>query len=464
MAIVAPLNTRTYALRAHVAATSARFGPLELAVALGAALAAVAGTIGADARWLPALGRIIIDRGTIPDGVPYASAPSAGWHNVPVLAELTLRGLTSVAGDRGLLVAQVVAVGASLAILAWDLRRAGADDFGGALVLLVVVIGALPALVIIRSQLFSLLFFAALVALLRREAREPSARVWLLLPLFAIWSNLHGAVLVGFAVAAAYLVLERGRRQPFVAAAVLGGSALAVCVTPALEHTPDYYLGVLHNEAARRGVELWAPLSLTSGFDLLLLAAAVTLVMLGLRARPALWETLALAALAVLTIRTARSGVWLLFFAAAPAARALRFGSGRSLRLAASALALSVAVAVFGLARGPLSTGAGKPLLDEALQRAHGTPILAEGVLAEQVALAGGRVWMSNPLDAFSRRDQSLYLDWLAGDPDGDAALRNAPNVVLVRRHSETGRRVSHDRRLREIASDATAVLYVKLR
>jgi hypothetical protein len=464
MAIVAPLNTRTYALRAHVAATSARFGPLELAVALGAALAAVAGTIGADARWLPALGRIIIDRGTIPDGVPYASAPSAGWHNVPVLAELTLRGLMSVAGDRGLLVAQVVAVGASLAILAWDLRGAGADDFGGALVLLVVVIGALPALVIIRSQLFSLLLFAALVAVLRKEAREPSARVWLLLPLFAIWSNLHGAVLVGFAVAAVYLVLERGRRQPLVAAAVLGGSALAVCATPALEHTPDYYLGVLHNEAARRGVELWAPLSLTSGFDLLLLAAAVTLVMLGLRARPALWETLALAALAVLTIRTARSGVWLLFFAAAPAARALRFGSGRSLRLAASALALSAAVAVFGLARGPLSTGAGKPLLDEALQRAHGTPILAEGVLAEQVALAGGRVWMSNPLDAFSRRDQSLYLDWLAGDPDGDAALRNAPNVVLVRRHSETGRRVSHDRRLREIASDATAVLYVKLR
>jgi hypothetical protein len=36
--------------------------------------------------------------------------------------------------------------------------------------------------------------------------------------------------------------------------------------------------------------------------------------------------------------------------------------------------------------------------------------------------------------------------------------------VVLVRRHSETGRRVSHDRRLHAIASDATAVLYVKLR
>jgi len=443
---------------------SARFGPLELAIALGTALAAIAGTIGADARWLAALGRIIVDRREIPDGIPYASAPSAGWHNVPVLAELILRGLTSVAGDRGLLLAQVVAVAAALAVLAWDLRRAGADDLSGALVLLVVVVGALPALVVIRSQLFSLLLFPVLVALLRSQAREPSAWVWLLVPLLALWSNLHGAVLVGIAVAAAYLVLERGRRQPFLAAAVLGGSAIAVCATPALEHTPDYYLGVLNNEAAHRGVQLWAPLSLGSGFDLLFLAAAVPLVVVALRDRPALWETVALAALAILTIRTARSGVWLLFFVAVPAARALRFGPGRSVRLAAPALARRGGLALVGLVRGPLSTGAGRPLLDQALQRAHGTPILADSVLAEQVALAGGRVWMSNPIDAFSRRDQRLYLDWLAGRPSGDAALEETPRVAIVQRHSDAARRLEHSRGLHRVASDANAVLYVKLR
>ena len=87
-------------------------GPLEVVVALGAALAAVTGTIGADARWLPALGRIVVQRGEIPNGVPFASAPSSGWHNVPVLAELIMHSLTSVAGDRGLLAAQVVAVAA----------------------------------------------------------------------------------------------------------------------------------------------------------------------------------------------------------------------------------------------------------------------------------------------------------------------------------------------------------------
>ena len=94
MAIVGALTLRASAFRLRVVSTLARLGPLELAVALGAAFTAIVGTIGADSRWLAALGRIIVDRGEIPDGVPYASAPSAGWHNVPVMAELVLSGLT----------------------------------------------------------------------------------------------------------------------------------------------------------------------------------------------------------------------------------------------------------------------------------------------------------------------------------------------------------------------------------
>jgi hypothetical protein len=464
MVIVGTLSVRASAFRARVASASARFGPLELVVALGAASAAVAGTIGADARWLPALGRIILDRGEIPDGVPYASAPSAGWHNVPVLAELILRGLTSAAGDRGLLAAQVVAVAAALAILAWDLRRAGADDLAGALVLLVVVVGALPVLLIVRSQLFSLLLFPLLVALLRAEARSPSLRIWLVTPLLALWSNLHGAVLVGLAVAAAYLIFGRARRQPLLAGSVLAASALAVCITPALQNTPGYYAGLLQNEAARRGEALWSPLSLTSGFDLLLLAAAIVLLVLAMRARPALWEAIALAGLAVLTVKTARSGVWLLFLAATPAARSLHLEPGRERRIAGIAVPVAIALAIFGVVRGPLSSGAGGLLLDQALRRAAGTPILAESIPAEQVALARGRVWMSNPLDAFSHPNQRLYLDWLAGRPAGDAALQHAGRVVLVVRGNPPAKRLRNAPAFREVAHDAHVILYVRRR
>jgi hypothetical protein len=445
-----------------VAVASARLGLLELVVALGAALAAVAGTIGADARWLPALGQIVVDRGRIPNGVPFASAPSAGWHNVPVLAELIMHWLTSAGGDHALLAAQVAAVAGALGILALDLRRGGVNELGGAVVLLLVIAGALPVLVVVRSQLFSLLLFPALIALLRTEARSPSLRVWLIPLLLALWSNLHGAVLVGLAVAGTYLVFERGRREPLLAGSVLVASALAVCATPALWHTPDYYFGLVRNEAARRGEGLWAPISFTSGFDLLLLATAVALLVLAIRSRPPLWETIALAGLAVLTLKTARSGVWLLFLAAAPAATSLRFEPGRGRRLARPALAVAVVLGLFGLARGPLSTSAGKPLLDEALRRARGTPILAESIPAEQVALAGGFVWMSNPIDAFDHRDQRLYLDWLAGRPAGDAALLRAGRVVIVMRGDAPAKRIKRSSAFREAGHDANAILYAR--
>lgn len=464
--MVAELTSRARApaFSARVAAASARIGPMELVAALGAVLAALAGTIGADARWLSALGQIIVRRGSIPDGIPWASASSRGWHNVPVLAELIFRGLTSAAGSRGLLAAQIVAVGSAFAILAWDARRSGAGELEGSLALLIAAIGSLPVLLVVRSQLFSVLLFPVLIALLRAEARAPSRRIWLLVPLVALWSNLHGAVLVGLAVAAAYLIFNRARSQPLVAGGVLVASAVAVCATPALVHTPEYYYGLLRNEAARRGEGLWAPLSLTSGFDLLLIVTAVVLLVLALRARPALWELVALAGLALLTVKTARSGAWLLFVAAAPAARSLRFDPSRDDRRGSVfVLAIAAVLVLVGVVRGPLPSGAGKSLLAEAIGRAAGNPILADAIPAEQVAAARARVWMSNPIDAFSSHDQRVYLDWLAGRPSGDPALQHA-RVVLVTRGDAPAKRLRHSSEFRQAAHDSNAAVFVRRR
>ncbi len=461
--MVVPLQPRSPAPRARVTAVWTRVGPAELAVALSCALVAVLGTIGADARWLPALGQAFLEHGAIPHGVPFASAPSADWPNVPVLAELILHGLTAAFGDRGLLIAQLLAVAGGLAFVAADMRRGGAGEPAAGLVVLLIVVGALPALLVIRAQLFSLLLFPALAALLRAEMRAPSSRIWLVLPLLAVWSNLHGAVLVGLAVAGVYLVLSRARLQPLTAAAILFSSAFAICATPALERTPTYYLGVLRNEAARRGEGLWAPLSLRSGFDLLLLAVGILLVALALRAWPAPWELVALVALAILTVKTARSGVWLLFFAGPLAARSLRLRSGRR-TWPALEIATAILLVVYGLGRGPISTGAGGRLLDDALGRAGGTPILADGVLAEQVALDGGRVWMSNPLDAFRLSDQRLYLDWIDGRAGGLRALTHAPRVVLVSRDGDAAKLVARTSALRRVASDDHALLYIRRR
>ena len=444
-----------------VGAGSARTAaPVWFPVALAVAISALLGAVAADARWLAALGGYVVQHGSIPDFVPFAAAPSHDWANVPVLAELIFHALDTAGGDRALVAAQVVAVATAFSLLVADARRANADDSRTTVVLLLLIPATLAELVNVRSQLFSIALFPLLVVLLRAEARHPSRRIWLLVPLIALWSNLHGAVLTGVAVAGAYLIFERFRRERLVATAVLAASLLAVFATPALWRTGDYYAGVLRNEAARRGVGLWAPLSPSSGLDIALVVCAVLVVVAALRSRPHLWEWIALAGLALLTARTARGGIWLVFFAATPAALGLGRGGSTRSRVALPAAVVLVALAVVGIAREPRQLGARDDILRQALTDARGTPILATDILAEQVANAGGRVWIGNPLDAFARPDQRLYLDWLLGEPRGDAELAHAPRVVLVQPDTKAQKRLARLGVLREVARDDGAVLY----
>jgi hypothetical protein len=437
-----------------------------LAVALGAGACALLGSIGADARWLAALGRAILAEGSIPSGVPYAAAPSADWVNVPVLGELVFHALQVVGGDRGLLLAQLVAVTAALTLLAYGMRALGAPDAASATALMLLFFAGAPSFIIVRAQLFSLVLFCVTLLLLRAEARRPTRRVWLVVPLVALWSNLHGAVLVGLAVVAAYLVFERARREPAVAAGALVASCAALFLTPALTASGGYYLGVLQSEAAQRGAGMWAPLSLHRPFDVLFILLATPLLVLALRSGPRMWELACIAAFAALTLQAGRNGIWLLFFIAAPAAQGLGKRVLRDLTVSRRTLVLCACVPAAFLAVGVLQTprpdGAGARVRAEAARLAAGKPILADGIDAEQLALDGQQVLIANPLDAFSRHDQRLYLDWLDASPAGDALLRGT-TAVVVTRGSAPQQRLERDRSFRRVALDAKAVIYVRV-
>jgi hypothetical protein len=210
---------------------------------------------------------------------------------------------------------------------------------------------------------------------------------------------------------------------------------------------------------------MWQPLSLHAPFDVVFLVVAVPLVVLAWRSRPKTWEWLVLGLLAVAAVKSSRNEVWLALFVAVPAARGL--AGSRSWRAvvppaAASAVTgLLVLITIAALARTPVSSGATPSLLQRAARSAAGTPILADGVDAEQLALAGRRILIGNPLDAFSPREQQLYLDWLAGRPAGDAEARRV-RVVLVTKGTAAQRRLAARADFRQVASDKRAVLYVR--
>jgi hypothetical protein len=429
-----------------------------LAVAAGSALCASVAGVGADARWLAALGGVIARAGRIPSSIPYAAAPSHDWVNVPVLGELVFHLLEVVGGERGLIGAQALAVAATLTLVLRDMRAARASDPACALVLIAIPLAAASSLFVVRAQMFSLPLFALLVVLLRAEARSPSRRVWLVVPLVALWSNLHGAVLAGLLVFTVYVLVERRR-----AIAVLVAAWAALFLTPALAQTGDYYWTVLHSEPAASGFGLWAPLSWHNPFDVLLVAIAVPLLVLAVRAQPRRWELFSLAILAASSVHVARNSVWLVLFVAAPAAAGMRIRDLRASHRVLLVCAWAVPVILFAAAvsRPPLQSVAGASLRAQAVRLAAGAPILADAEDAEQLALDGRRVWIANPIDAFPRREQRLYLDWLRGRPAGDALPRQH-DVVLVRVDSAPQSRLAHDALFHEVGRDSASVLYAR--
>lgn len=435
---------------------------LAATVAVCVALAAMFARVGADARWLAALGAAIVQHHAIPTGIPFAAAPTSHWHNAIALAELVFNWLEQGLGDRGLMLAQLVACAAALAVLARDAVAGGADAPGTSRALLLATVGALPTLAIARVQLFSLVLFPVLLALLRAETRRPSRRIWLVVPLLALWANLHGTVILGLAVVLAYLLCSRLRRDPILAIVVGAAAIVALGVTPALAGTLAYYHGLLTNMAAQRGQGMWGGLSLSAPLDLLLIAAAVVLSLRVWRARPQLWEWAVLAALAALTIGASRNGVWLLFFLVGPAARATTPKRTWQALVLPAAVA-SLAAISFAMIRGPAPEGATPATLARALSLAHGSPVLAEDVLAEQIALDGGRIWVGDPIDAFSRHDQGIYLNWLQGDADGRQALQAQVRVVLVSRGSPAAALMASTPGFTVVGGDARSRIYERV-
>lgn len=432
-----------------------------LAVAAGSALCAAVAAVGADARWLAALGDAIARAGRIPSSIPYAAAPSHDWVNVPVLGELVFHWLDVLGGDRALVAAQAVAVAAMLTFVLRDMRAAGASDGACALVIVAIPFAAVSSLFIVRAQIFSLPLFALAVLLLRSEARARSWRIWLLVPLVALWSNLHGAVLTGLAVASVYLLVDRLRHDRWVALGALIASWGALFVTPALARTGEYYLGVIQSEPAASGFGLWAPLSLRNPIDVVFVAAALPLLWLAVRARPRAWELVSLVLLIGATVHVGRNSVWLVLFVAAPAACGLRIRRGARAQRLVLACAWVVPIVLFAtaLTRAPVQTVAGEALRAEASRLAGGQPILADSEDAERLALDGRRVWIANPIDAFTRADQRTYLAWLQGHSSGDAVLRTH-DVVLVQLDSKAQQRLARNTAFREVGRDDVAVLY----
>ena len=122
-------------------------------------------------------------------------------------------------------------VGLTFGLVLWACRRAGASDRQAALLTLAAFAISMGALAL-RPQLFGMLLFAAFVALVGERHRTPVA-LWVLVPLSALWANLHGSF--------------------FLAPAVLG----IACLTDVHDKDPRASRTLLAAWARRSGAPTW---------------------------------------------------------------------------------------------------------------------------------------------------------------------------------------------------------------
>jgi hypothetical protein len=394
----------------------------ELSVGLWTALLAGLTILGSDLLWAVAMGDVIRDTGEVPHGIPFASAPQADWHNPIALAQVLL-SLVHAAGPIGLAAWHLVVVAVTLSVVVAESRRLGGGDVRTSVVVALVVIGCATAFAVARFPDLSLVPFVVAVAVMRRQQARPSRALWWLVPLYALWGNLHGGVLVGVAVLGVFLVASPGG-GPLVRRALVGaGALLALLATSAGLGTPAYYLGVLGNEAAARGSDLWAAPNLGNPLDLAMLAAAALLLGMCVRRGLPLWEWLATAGLVLAMVMTARNGVWVMLFVAPAAAGLRRAGAVVDppaprprwwWPVVAAAAAVSLVVCVWQLERRAEQVGPPGASVVEAVRGfADGQPVLADEPIAETLAQAGVTVWAANPIDAFPRSVQAQFLDFL---------------------------------------------------
>jgi hypothetical protein len=204
-------------------------------------------------------------------------------------------------------------------------------------------------------------------------------------------------------------------------------------------------------------------MSLRNPLDVVFVVLAGPLLWFAVRSRLKPWELSCVTMLTVAAIHVSRNSIWLVLFLATPAAAGMRlrevsFSASRRLLVSAAWL-VPVVLLVSAFGRTPVQSVAGPALRVKAVQLSRGTPVVADPEDAEQLALDGGRVWIANPIDAFDRPDQRLYLDWLRGRPAGDVLLRHHA-VVLVTLDSPAQKRLARMQTFREVDRDKAAVLY----
>jgi len=195
------------------------------------------------------------------------SAAGHRWRDHEWLAEVVMAAVYNAAGVAGLKLWKLACTAAALLLVADSEASTGAPPTIQLAVMFAAACGFLLQAQL-RPQMFSLVLLGALLALLARDNYRRDARLWLVVPLMALWANLHGGFFIGIATLALYcavaslgdLVTGAGWRRGAGLSLLTVAAAAATLINPyglGMWETVAHALG---NPYTRNVVRDWQPL------------------------------------------------------------------------------------------------------------------------------------------------------------------------------------------------------------
>lgn len=152
-----------------------------------------------DTGWHIRAGEMILDTGRVPDRDPFSfTKPGEPWFAWEWLSEVIFALLHRSFGLAGIvLLAGVLITGSATVLLSHMIWRGA--SFLLAMPLTVVVVGVSSNHYLARPHAFTLFLLPVCLWILDADRRRPSWVVWTLVPLTAVWTNLHGGVMAWIA-------------------------------------------------------------------------------------------------------------------------------------------------------------------------------------------------------------------------------------------------------------------------
>jgi hypothetical protein len=273
-------------------------------------LAALPQTLVQDS-WLTLVsGREIAQHGLPSTDTLTAWSHGKPWIDQQWLAQIVFYGLDRLGGIKLVLLAHAFLLASAFAAaLAVARRRASQTS--------VALVGVLcmflaPWALQMRAQSFAPLLFVGLMGLLVADSRAPTRRVLLVLPILALWANLHGTAVLGAALVALRAVtrLRAVPERRLESVALLASPALLLASPYGLSLI-GYYHRMLTSPLLGKFLNEWRPStpSSTTALFYVLAFAATGLAARHVRALGR-FELLALASLTVSALLAIRSIVW----------------------------------------------------------------------------------------------------------------------------------------------------------